>query len=96
VNYFFEWDPWKEKANRKKHGISFTRAATIFLDPYAITIYDERHSTTEERWITMGVDDSGILLVIAHMSLEEGRNAYRIRIISARKASRKERDQYSY
>jgi uncharacterized DUF497 family protein len=55
INYHFEWDPKKAQSNRENRGISFDEAATIFLDPLSITIYDPDHSEEEERWITMGI-----------------------------------------
>jgi uncharacterized DUF497 family protein len=57
--YDFEWDPEKAQANVNKHGLNFERAATVFLDPLAITIPDGEHSETEVRWITLGKDAGG-------------------------------------
>ena len=85
----FEWDPRKERANRRKHRISFEEASTVFGDVLSITISDERHSTREERWITMGKSDRQNLLVVVHTESTSS-----IRIISARKATRDERSQY--
>lgn len=85
----FEWDPRKERANRRKHRVSFEEASTIFGDFLSITIPDERHSTREERWITMGKSDRQNVLVVVHTE-----SASAIRIISARKATRAERSQY--
>jgi uncharacterized DUF497 family protein len=51
--YEFEWDPVKAQANVSKHGLDFERAATVFLNPLAVTIPDEEHSETEVRWITL-------------------------------------------
>jgi len=56
VHYNFEWDPGKAKQNLEKHKIRFERATEIFLDPFAVSIYDEDHSTDEDRWVTMGKD----------------------------------------
>jgi len=64
--YDFEWDDRKALANIKKHGISFEQAAQIFLDPPAVTVFDEAHSDKEERWLTMGQNTNGDLLVVAH------------------------------
>jgi hypothetical protein len=66
LRYRFEWDPAKDKANVRKHKVSFRRAATIFRDPNQLSVYDEEHSGNEERWITMGIDSGGILLVVVH------------------------------
>ncbi len=92
--FIFEWDPSKAKGNAKKHGVSFEQAATIFQDPQALTLFDEEHSEKEDRWVTMGIDKHGKLLVACH-TYDEGRGAFaRIRIISARKATKKETTQY--
>jgi uncharacterized DUF497 family protein len=88
MNDDFEWDPKKAEENKRKHGVRFAEAATIFDDPSAITI-EEQDIDGEERCITVGMDCLGRLLVIAY--------AYRggrIRIISARKAGEYERIEY--
>ena len=64
--YEFDWDPVKAQANFSKHGLDFERAATVFLDPLAVTIPDEEHSETETRWITLGKDATGQYVVIVH------------------------------
>ena len=64
--YEFEWDPVKAKANFNKHGLDFDRAATVFLDPLAVTIPDEEHSETEARWITLGKDTGGHYVSVVH------------------------------
>jgi uncharacterized protein len=94
MKYFFEWDQNKAISNVKKHGISFERASGIFKDPRAISIFDEVHSKEEERWITIGIDTNGILLLIIHTFTEKDNENFIIRIISARKATRKEIIQY--
>ena len=83
----FEWDPAKARRNRRKHGISFHEAATIFGDPLATTYPDPDHSESEQRFITVGTSSAGRTLVVAHA--DRGDN---IRIISARKATRRERE----
>lgn len=67
---------------------------SIFRDPKAISIVDEAHSENEERWLTMGLDDSGILLVVSHTFKMVDTSTYEIRIISARKADKSEIKQY--
>ncbi|HCX90313.1 MAG TPA: hypothetical protein DHT43_07310 [Deltaproteobacteria bacterium] len=94
MRYYFDWDPNKAKANRKKHGIFFEQASTIFLDPRMIAVFDTEHSEHEDRWATIGVDSNGILLVVVHTFQQLNADSYRIRIISARKATRKESKQY--
>ena len=92
--YQFEWDPVKARQNAKKHRITFERGATIFLDPNALSLFDEQHSEDEERWITLGLDHTGALLVICHTYREETENSARVRLISARKATKNETKQY--
>jgi uncharacterized protein len=84
-----EWDPKKAKANLRKHRVSFEEAATALSDPMAATGADPDHSITEERYITFGVSEIGRLLVVAHTDEEEI-----VRIISARTASKGERELY--
>jgi uncharacterized protein len=85
----FEWDAKKAESNRVKHGVSFEEAATVFGDPLSLTIPDPAHSQTETRFIILGCSHQGRLLVVIHT--ERGDN---IRIISARRASRRERRDY--
>jgi len=82
----FEWDPQKAELNRRKHGISFVEAATVFSDPLAITFDDEPHSADEERFITIGHSSRGELLVISHTQ-----RGTALRVISARRATAHER-----
>ena len=91
--YNFKWDPDKEKQNIRKHGISFLRSTTVFRDPNQISIFDEDHSVVEDRWITLGLDNRGILLVVIH-TIRHIRREVNIRIISARKANQTEYKQY--
>jgi uncharacterized protein len=86
----YEWDPRKAEANLRKHDVSFTEAASVFLDPLALTYSDPDHSVGEMRFITFGQSTLGRLLVISHLDLGEES----IRIISARRATRRERDGY--
>ena len=90
----FEWDVEKAAANFRKHGVAFERAATVFLDPEALSLYDRAHSEGEDRWITLGMDSHGRLLVISHTWREVEGSAARCRIISARKATNTEARQY--
>jgi len=84
----FEWDDEKRLANLRKHGVEFADAATAFDDDQAITVRDE-DSEGEERFVTLANDALGRLLVIVFTWREE-----RIRLISARKATRRERKHY--
>jgi uncharacterized protein len=85
----FEWDPRKAAQNRKKHGVSFHEAATIFGDPVAVTYHDPDHSVTEDRFVTVGTSTSGRVLIVAHTDRGES-----VRIISARKTTKRERAHY--
>jgi len=86
MGLFFEWDRNKAGHNLRKHEVSFSEAASVFADDLAITYDDPSHSTDENRHITVGFSRQGRLLVVAHTDREN-----RIRIISARKTTRRER-----
>jgi hypothetical protein len=94
LRYTFEWDPVKAKQNLKKHRISFDRAAEVVLDRLAVSIFDEEHSEGEERWVTLGKDRQGRVLILVHTFLEISGEECRVRIISARKATKREIRQY--
>jgi len=85
----FEWDEEKANANLRKHGISFDEAATVSLDPFAITIPDPDHSMAELRYVDIGRSEKGRVLVVVYT--ERGAQ---IRIISSRKATSSERRIY--
>lgn len=74
--------------------MAFKRAATAFLDPEALSEFDERESKNEDRWVTLGLDLVGALLVVCHTFREEGATSARIRLISARKPTKNETKQY--
>jgi uncharacterized protein len=85
----FEWDLRKARSNLAKHGVGFEEASTIFDDSLSLTILDPEHSLAEKRFITMGRAFNGKLLVVVHTDRSDN-----IRIISARRASRRERKFY--
>ena len=85
----YEWDPAKAQANVKKHRVTFEEAASVFLAPSALTFWDPDHSEKEDREITIGRSARQRVLFIAHAPRDG-----RVRIISARKATRKEQKQY--
>ena len=87
----FEWDEFKAESNEQKHGITFNEAQTAFYDENARLLYDSEHSVDEERYILLGMSNSLRLLVVSHLYQEE---IELIRIISARKAIKRERQQY--
>ncbi|MFH1219519.1 MAG: BrnT family toxin [Candidatus Eisenbacteria bacterium] len=95
MHYIFEWDPRKAAANLRKHGVSFEGAAQVFLDPLSLSLYDRQHSRGEDRWITLGKNGSNRLLVVVHTFRQMAKNDSRIRVISARRATRREARQYS-
>jgi uncharacterized DUF497 family protein len=88
----FEWDPRKEAANRRKHGISFEEAATVFADEQALVIDDPDHADEEERFVLLGLSSALRTLVVCHCYRE---SEAIIRIISARKATKSERAEYT-
>ena len=90
-NITFEWDASKASLNKKKHGISFDEAKTVFFDENAKVIHDPEHSDDEERFIILGLSVNVRMLVIIHCYRK---NDCIIRIISARKATQKESMQY--
>ena len=85
----YEWDPVKAGANAKKHRVTFEEAASVFLDPAALTFWDPDHSEGEDREITIGRSARRRVLFVAHAAREG-----RVRIISARRATRREQRQY--
>jgi uncharacterized DUF497 family protein len=87
----FEWNEAKSRANQKKHGISFEEAKSVFFDEYAVQFYDDEHSSEEDRFIMLGMSNLSRILVVCHCERAEGQV---IRIISARKATKKESGYY--
>lgn len=88
----FEWDDAKNEINKKKHHISFEEARTVFYDEAALVIDDPEHSQEEERFIILGLSQRANLLVVCHCCRASDTV---IRIISARKATKSEREQYT-
>lgn len=92
----FEWDEAKNLSNRRKHGVSFEEASQVFCDPLYVSVQD-RVEGGELRWQTLGLVEDLLLLTVAHTVREErddGASVDVIRIISARRATRKERRRY--
>lgn len=86
----FEWDDHKEKINITKHGLDFETAARVFEDENRLEMYDEEHSEYEDRYITIGlIDDIMCVIMVVYTEREEA-----VRIISARKATKQEREMY--
>ena len=86
----FEWDDSKAAKNATKHGVTFDQAITAFDDPFALITLDAKHSKTERREWLLGESDMGVVVVV--FTIRQPGNIYRV--ISARKAKRKERKRY--
>jgi uncharacterized DUF497 family protein len=84
----FDWDPDKQRANLRKHGIELADAVAVFRDPFAVTVEDRSHQ--EERFVALGMDAFGRTLVVVYIY----RDPDTIRLISARQADASERKQY--
>ena len=87
----FEWDAAKAASNLKKHGVSFEEAQTVFYDEFAVQFFDGEHAGLEARFLMLGFSNEARLLIVCHC--ERGQREV-IRIISARKATRNERQHY--
>jgi uncharacterized protein len=85
----FEWDDAKDRANQRKHGVTFGEAATSFYDPLGREMPDERHSADEDRWLRLALSDKSRLLVTIFVERSD-----RIRIVSSRLATLREKKQY--
>ena len=85
----FEWDKTKARANFRRHGVSFDLAKTVFEDPFAVELLDDREDHGEERFVIIGMAEGKVLLFVAYTEREE-----RIRIISARRATQYEQGDY--
>jgi hypothetical protein len=85
----FEWDEVKSKVNLQKHKVSFEEGKTIFNDPFLFTFPDDVHSSNEDRFINIGLSSNGLILVLTHTERQD-----KIRIISCRKATARERKFY--
>ena len=83
----FKWDLAKAAANVKKHGVSFEEAQSVFYDEFAVQFFDEDHSSDEARFLMLGLSAEARLLLVCHCERDAG---YIIRIISARRATKRE------
>jgi len=94
MQYNFEWDPSKATSNSQKHGVTFDEAVLVFKDPMALSLYEgEDSGLDEDRWVTLGQVDGQHYLVVVH-TYKTSSNSVIIRVISARRATRKEIKQY--
>ncbi|HXR16021.1 MAG TPA: BrnT family toxin [Terriglobales bacterium] len=89
-----EWDEAKADANARKHGITFELASTVFFDPNLLTVADVEHSETEERWFSVGIASNGVVLAVVYVWSDADPAAIKVRLISARKATHTESEQY--
>jgi uncharacterized protein len=87
----FEWDELKANQNLKKHGVSFDEARAVFFDDFAIQFYDQEHSAAEDRFLMLGMSLQSRVLVVCHCERAKGEV---VRIISARKATKREMSFY--
>jgi uncharacterized protein len=94
MRFEFDWDPAKAASNLAKHGILFEDAMAVFLDPLALSRPDDDHSGGEERWITLGQAREAKLLLVVHTHIEIADDRAAIRIISARRPTKRETRQY--
>ena len=91
MRYVFDWDPQKAQINIQKHReMGFDRATSIFRDPHILSLFDEEHSRDEERWVSLGIDSTGVLLIVIHTFEQVTSELVDIRLISARKANAEE------
>jgi uncharacterized protein len=89
MGLLFEWDPDKATRNAQKHKVTFDEAQTVFEDPLSVTVFDPLHSDDEDRFVIIGLSGRNRLVVVSFTDRDE-----RLRIISARVASKRERNQY--
>ncbi len=87
----FEWDAAKAKSNKKKHGVSFEEARSVFYDEFAVQFFDEDNSESEDRFLMLGFSDEARFLIVCHCERDLGNI---VRIISARKATKNETNYY--
>ena len=90
--YFFDWDENKNKINQKKHGITFEEASSVFYDEMALLFDDPLHSSEEDRFLLLGMSEKSHICIVCHCYRESDAV---IRIISARKATKREVQRYA-
>ena len=94
MRFEFDWDPAKAESNRRKHGVTFEAAMGVFSDPLALSLLDNESGQGEERWVTIGRNPASNLLLVVHTYIELSAERAAIRIISARRPTRREAHQY--
>lgn len=95
MEYRFEWDARKAATNAAKHGVSFEQAAMVFRGPSHLSLYDMEHSEKEDCWFRLGLASAGVLSVVNHTFKQPDTETVVIRLISARKATKREHQQYT-
>jgi len=90
----FEWDEVKADTNWREHGVTFELASTVFLDANLLTVADMEHSETEERWFSIGLAGNGVAVAVVYLWSDADPAAITIRLISARRATHTECEQY--
>ncbi|MEE4356030.1 MAG: BrnT family toxin [Desulfococcaceae bacterium] len=90
----FEWDTDKEEINIQKHRITFEQASYVFADPFALSRFDAEHSESEDRWVLLGKSLNETILVFVH-TFRDNKGTESVRIISARRATKKEKQAYA-
>jgi uncharacterized DUF497 family protein len=94
ATYEFDWDDAKAASNLSKHEVRFEEAMTVFNDPLSMTRFDDEHSASEERWVTLGQANGGALLLVVHTYSAIDAQRVLIRLISARRPTKREAQQY--
>jgi uncharacterized DUF497 family protein len=94
MRFEFDWDPAKAESNRRKHGVAFEDAMGVSAYPLALSLLDEESGQGEERWVTIGRNPASNLLLVVHIYIELSEERAAIRIISARRPTRREVSQY--
>lgn len=94
MRFEFDWDPAKAETNLARHEVSFEEAIAVFHDPLALSRPDEDHGANEERWVTLGQGQEGRLALVVHTYVEIDEDRVAIRIISARRPTKREIRQY--
>ena len=94
ISMRFEWNEEKNRENIRKHELGFTEVQEIFNDPFHVSLLDTRFNYFEERWVTLGCLKNGMVVVAGHLYLFDENGEETIRLITARKATSKEREQY--
>ena len=94
IRYEFDWYPVEAESNFVKHHVSFDDAISVIQDPLALSILDHASEKTEQRWVTIGMSRSAHLLLVVHTYMEIAVDRVYIRIISARRPTKREQRQY--